>query len=61
MTDDDNAEGAAYFMPLRGAKKDGGPAAMPVFDQLGDLAFRFRRDGNRWLIAFLRPSPVFKA
>jgi hypothetical protein len=61
VTDDDTAEGAAYFMPLRGAKKDGGAAAMPAFDQLGDLSFRFRRVGNRWLIALLKPSPVFKA
>ncbi|CAN5138951.1 hypothetical protein BH10PSE9_BH10PSE9_02460 [soil metagenome] len=61
VTDNDHAEGAAYFMPLRGAKKEGGAAAMPAFDQLGDLAFSFRRDGNRWLIAFLKPSPVFKA
>ena len=61
VTDDNSAEGAAYFMPLRGAKKDGGAAAMPVFDQVGDLVFKFRRDGNGWLISFLKPSPVFKA
>jgi ketosteroid isomerase-like protein len=61
VLDDDNAEGAAYFMPLRGARKDGAPAVMPAFDQLGDLAFRFRRGADGWRIAFLKPSPAFKA
>lgn len=61
IVDDTTAEGAAYFMPLRGARKEAGPAAVPAFDQLGDLMFKFRREASGWRISFLKPSPVFKA
>ncbi len=61
VVDDSNAEGTAYFMPLRGTVKADGPAAMPATDMVGDLAFRFSHEADGWRIAYLKPSPVFKA
>ncbi|HEY4201419.1 MAG TPA: nuclear transport factor 2 family protein [Devosiaceae bacterium] len=52
--------GTACFVPLRGPKRADGTVATPPITNVGDLAFRFRKDADGWKIAHLLPTMIFK-
>jgi ketosteroid isomerase-like protein len=60
VTSDAEASATACFIPLRGARRDDGTVAIPPITNLGDLAYRFRREADGWRITHLRPTMVFK-
>jgi uncharacterized protein (TIGR02246 family) len=51
VSSDDEATGTATFIPLRGTRR---------ITNVGDLAFRFRREADGWRIAHLQPTMIFK-
>lgn len=53
------ADASAIYMAFRGAVGSDGDAPRAVVDCVGDLDFRFVHTDGSWLIAHLRPSPVF--
>lgn len=55
------AEATALFVPLRGRADGRGIVPLVAPGIVGDLAFRFRREEGEWLIAELRPRPLFQA
>jgi hypothetical protein len=56
----EEASGTACFVPLRGTRREDGTVATPPITNVGDLAFRFRREGSEWKIAHLQPTMIFK-
>ena len=60
VSSDDEATGTATFIPLRGARREDGTVATPPLTNVGDLAFRFRREADGWRISHLQPTMIFK-
>ena len=56
----DEASATACFMPLRGTKREDGTVATPQITNVGDLNYRFRKEGDRWKISHLQPTMIFK-
>jgi ketosteroid isomerase-like protein len=52
--------GSACFVPLRGRIREDGTVETPPITNVGDLSYRFRREGGAWKIAHLKPSMIFK-
>ena len=60
LTSENEGTATACFVPLRGARRDDGSVATPPITNVGDLAYRFRREANGWRIAHLQPTMIFK-
>jgi ketosteroid isomerase-like protein len=60
VTSEREAVATAMFVPLRGARREDGTVATPPITNVGDLAFRFRRDADGWRIVHLQPTMIFK-
>jgi hypothetical protein len=60
LMSDSEGTATACFVPLRGTKREDGSVATPSITNIGDLAYRFRREANGWLIAHLQPRIIFK-
>ena len=52
--------GTACFVPMRGTIREDGTVATPPITNIGDLAFKFRREPEGWRIAYLKPTMIFK-
>lgn len=60
LTSDSEGTATACFVPLRGTKREDGSVATPPITNIGDLAYRFRKEAKGWLIAHLQPTMIFK-
>ena len=60
VASDREATATACFVPQRGPKRDHGTVATPPITNVGDLAYRFRRDADGWRISHLQPTMIFK-
>ncbi|RYG88190.1 MAG: nuclear transport factor 2 family protein [Alphaproteobacteria bacterium] len=60
LTTDKDGTATACFVPLRGTKREDGSVATPPITNVGDLAYRFRREADGWRIAHLQPTMIFK-
>lgn len=60
LTSDRDGTATACFVPLRGTKREDGSVATPPITNVGDLAYRFRREAGGWRIAHLQPTMIFK-
>lgn len=56
----EEARATACFIPLRGSKREDGTVATPPITNVGDLAYRFRREADGWRISYLHPTMIFK-
>ncbi len=60
LTSGSEGTATACFVPLRGTKREDGSVAMPPITNVGDLAYRFRRETGGWRIVHLQPTMIFK-
>lgn len=57
----DEGRATASFVPLRGTKREDGSVAMPPITNVGDLAYKFRKEADGWRITHLQPTMIFKS
>lgn len=60
LTSDREGTATACFVPLRGTRREDGSVATPPITNVGDLAYRFRREAEGWRITHLQPTMIFK-